>query len=747
MVLASGSRFGSYEILSLLGVGGMGEVYRALDGRLQREVAVKVLPDALHADPERRSRFEREARTASNLNHPNILTIFEIGDVEGTHFMAAELVAGETLGMRLKRGPLPLDGAMELAAQIAAGVAAAHDVGIVHRDLKPDNVMIRPDGLVKVLDFGLARPIEQPPADADLQTRAATTAGTVAGTVRYMSPEQARGLPIDARSDVFSLGVMLYEMLCGVPPFAGATSTDVMVAILERTPEPLAVRRPDTPRELQTVVSRCLEKTPDARYGSARELRDALQKVATAWSRGAPASDEAPSVAVLPFANVSADPENEYFCDGIADEIMSALGKVTQLQVAGRTSAFSFKGKTGDLREIGRALNVGAVLEGSVRKAGNRLRITAQLVKVADGFRLWSERYDRQMEDIFEIQDEIALAVVEALKVTLLGGEKAEVVKRSTENAEAYNLCLKARHTWASRWTDEAVRSATVLFERALELDPGYAVAYFGLADCRAAWMFSGMEPVDLPLLRELWETALRLDPTLVEVDAVYGMCQAHYEWKWAEGEARCRRALALKPRSGQAHIALANVLAVSRPADAMELYVRGVELDPLSSLWNAMLAQAALATGDAGGALRYAQSALELSPHQWWAHLITGQAHETREEFPEAIRSFEQATAAGCFYPIGALGHALARAGMVDDARAKLHELTGHARSRYVPPVAFAWVHAGLGEVDDAFHWLDRARQERDAALQWAIGPWPSLRADLDSDPRFAALRRSVGL
>jgi serine/threonine-protein kinase len=747
MAISPGSRFGSYEILALLGVGGMGEVYRARDDRLRREVAVKVLPDALRTDPERLSRFEREARTASNLNHPNILTIFEIGDVDGAHFMAAELVAGETLNARLKRGALPIREVVEIAGQVAAGVAAAHDVGIVHRDLKPDNVMIRPDGLVKVLDFGLARPAQHADAAAEDDTQVATVAGTIAGTVRYMSPEQARGLTLDARSDVFSLGTVLYEMACGSPPFAGATSTDVMVAILGHAPEPLATRRPDAPRELQAIVSRCLAKDPDARYRSARDLRDALQAIAASLSPIATGGREAPSVAVLPFANVSADPENEYFCDGIADEIMSALGKVGQLQVAGRTSAFSFKGKTGDLREIGRALNVGAVLEGSVRKAGNRLRITAQLVKVADGYRLWSERYDRQMEDIFEVQDEIALAVVEALKVTLLGGEKAEVVKRSTENAEAYNLCLKARHTWASRWTEDGVRAATALFERALELDPGYAVAYFGLADCRGAWMFSGMEPVDLPLLRELWETALRLDPTLVEVDAVYGMCQAHYEWKWAEGEARCRRSLAVKPRSGQAHIALANILVVSRPADAMELYVRGVELDPLSSLWNAMLAQAVLATGDAGGALRYAESALELSPFQWWAHLVAGQAYEMRGEFPEAIRAFEQATASGSHYTVGALGHALARASRLDEARAKLDELTTRAGSGYVAPVALAWVHAGLGELDDAFHWLERARLERDAALQWAIGPWPSLRADLSSDTRFEALRRRVGL
>jgi len=743
-VLATGSRFGSYEILSLLGVGGMGEVYRARDDRLQREVAVKVLPDALRADPERLSRLEREARTASNLNHPNILTIFEIGHVDGAHFMAAELVAGETLGMRLKRGPLPLDEAVELASQIAAGVAAAHDVGIVHRDLKPDNVMIRPDGLVKVLDFGLARPVEQDQS-GDVHTQAVTMAGTIAGTVRYMSPEQARGLPLDARSDVFSLGVMLYEMVCGLQPFTGATSTDVMVAILDRAPEPLATRRPDTPRELQAVVSRCLAKDPNARYRSARELRDALQAIAGSRSPAAAGGSEAPSVAVLPFANVSADPENEYFCDGIADEIMSALGKVTQLQVAGRTSAFSFKGKTGDLREIGPALNVGAVLEGSVRKAGNRLRITAQLVKVADGYRLWSERYDRQMEEVFEVQDEIALAVVEALKVTLLGGERAEVVKRSTENAEAYNLCLKARHAW-TRWTPEGIRTATTLFERALEIDPGYALAYHGLGDCRGAWMFNGMEPTDFPRVRELLEKAIQLEPNLAEAHALLGMCEAIMGWDWAAGEARCRRALDLNPRSAQVQLCLANVLAVVRPAEALTFFRRGAALDPLSPFSSALAAQGALAAGDFENALRYAQAALELSPQHVWGHFFAGLAHAARGEWEEAIRSHEVASMSAP-HAVGALGYVLARAGRRDDAQAKLDELRARAQTGYVAPVAFVLVQAGLDRVDDAFAWLGRACEARDTMLPFALGPWPVPRADLEADPRFAELRHRIGL
>jgi serine/threonine protein kinase len=340
---------------------------RARDSRLRREVAIKVLPAAIRPDPGRLARFEREAQTASNLNHPNLLTIFEIGEADGLRFIAAKFVAGETLGARLARGPLALRDALEIATQAVSGVAAAHDAGIVHRDLKPDNVMIRPDGLVKVLDFGLAKHADVVSSRSLIETRAAMTVeGMIAGTAHYMSPEQARGLPVDVRSDVFSLGGMLYEMLAGQAPFQGSTATDVMAAILERQPTPLSARGVDAPREVQAVIARCLEKDPARRFGSARELLGALHAV----SASAPApADSTPSIAILPFSNMSADPENEYFCDGIAEEITNALVKVERLKVAGRTSAFSFKGKTGDLREIGRTLSVNTVLEACASRA------------------------------------------------------------------------------------------------------------------------------------------------------------------------------------------------------------------------------------------------------------------------------------------------------------------------------------------------------------------------------------------
>jgi len=749
MALPSGSRFGSYEITALLGAGGMGEVYRARDVRLQRDVAIKVLPDAFKNDPRRLSRFEREAQTASNLNHPNILTIFEIGEVDGTQFMAAEFVAGETLGERLKRGSLPVEEAIPLTTQIASGVAAAHDAGVVHRDLKPDNVMVRPDGLVKVLDFGLATAVDASSTGSIVETRAAVTVeGTIAGTVRYMSPEQARGLLVDARSDVFSLGAMLYEMLCAQPPFEGATATDVMVAILEREPAPLSVRRPAVPREVQAVVARCLEKDPKRRFASARELLGALQAVAASPSR-TPGTDDAPSIAILPFANMSTDPENEYFCDGIAEEITNALVKVERLKVAGRTSAFSFKGKAGDLREIGRTLGVTTVLEGSVRKSGSRLRITAQLVKVADGYHLWSERYDRQLEDIFEVQDEIALAVVEALKVTLLGREKAAVLKRSTDNPEAYHLCLKARHAW-TRWSDEGFRTAFSLFEQALGKDPDYALAHFGLGDCHAARALLGREPMNLSEMRLRVETALRLAPELADAQALLGaIVTGVYEYDWHSAERQCLHAVTSSPRSPHALNLYGILLGVlGRYEGSHARFRQSIDLDPLNPTWNVCFLQALLGARDWDAAFRQSDVSRELAPEFWYALQLTGQAQAATGRFDDAIATFEHAvrTSAEAPYTIGLLSNALARAGRLDEASHQLARLSDRARTPYVPFVALAIAHAGLRQNDEAFALLERAVDAHDAWLVYSLTDFATL-DDLRPDPRFAALRRRVGL
>ena len=479
------------------------------------------------------------------------------------------------------------------------------------------------------------------------------------------------------------------------------------------------------------------------------ELGAASPSTAHSPAHASPSAADEKSVAVLPFANMSSDAENEYFCDGIAEEISSALSKVGQLKVAGRTSAFSFKGKTGDLREIGRTLNVGSVLEGSVRKAGSRLRITVQLVKVSDGYHLWSQRYDRQMEDIFDIQDEIALAVVEALKVTLLGPEKAAVLKRSTDNPEAYQLCLKAYHAW-HRWTDEGFRTAVTLFHQALDRDPNYALAHFGLGDCYASRAVLGREPFDLPRTRPLFETAIRLDPNLADAHAVLGaIIDGVLEWNWPLAESRCQHAIALDPRS--AHICNVYGLMQSvmgRHDEAVATYRRAIELDPLGPLWNACMIQALLGKRDWAAALQQTQVTMDLVPEYWFALHLAGQAHLALGQWDDAISKFERAVRSSGEVPymIGLLGNALAKAGRRDEALLQLAQLRLRAESHFVPAAALAYIHAGLGERNEAFALLERSLGSGDYWTIYSITNFVVL-DDLRPDPRFQALVQRLGL
>jgi TolB-like protein/Tfp pilus assembly protein PilF len=643
----------------------------------------------------------------------------------------------------------PPDDATQLvavASQIADALMAAHAAGIVHRDLKPDNILLTKDGQVKVLDFGLATGGQGGGSADALVTQAATAVGTTVGTVAYMSPEQARGEAVDARSDLWSLGVLLYELATGARPFGGATTAVVFDRILNQAPPALRDSGAHVPAGLSPIVAKLLEKDRARRYQSAADVRTALQALGTGTSS---AARETPSVAVLPFANMSADAENEYFCDGIAEEITSALSKVAQLQIAGRTSAFSFKGKSADLREIGRILNVSSVLEGSVRKAGNRLRITAQLVNVADGYRLWSERYDRQMEDVFEIQDEIALAVVEALKVTLLGGEKAAVLKRSTDNPEAYQLCLKAHHAWA-RWTDEGFGIAISLYEQAIEKDPDYARAHFGLGHCVGSRYILGREPSNRPAMRRHLETAIQLDPTLADAHAVLGaIVDGVLEWNWLLAETRCQKAIALNPRSAHVRNVYGVFLsAFGRHDEAVAMLRRAVELDPLGPLWNACLIQVLLGARDWDGALQQTRATLDMAPNYWFALQLAGQAHAACGHLDEAVATFERAVRASgeVPYTIGLLGNALARAGRHDEALQQLATLRTRAESHFVPAIALAYVHAALDQRDETFALLDRALDAHDAFLTYSLTTFPVL-DDLRPDPRFAELRRRIGL
>ena len=549
MPLNSGSRLGPYEIVAPLGAGGMGEVYRARDPRLGRDVAIKVISETGVTDSDRLRRFEREARAVAALSHPNILAIFDIG-VGDAPFLVTELLEGETLRAILERGPLSVPRTTELSLQLVAGLSAAHARGIVHRDLKPDNIFITADGLLKILDFGLAKHVEPAITGVESVTRAQTIPGAVLGTVGYMAPEQVRGLDADQRADIFASGAILFEMLTGQRAFRGLSPADTMSAVLNDPPSTLEFNA-DTPAALARIVRRCLEKDANERFQSARDLGFAIESISDI--RAMPGElagkrERTTSIAVLPFVNLSADVENQYFSDGLAEDVINALTRLPGLRVASRTSSFRFRGDV-DVRQVGRDLGVGAILEGSVRRAGARLRVTAQLTNAEDGYHIWSERYDREMADVFEIQDEIVESIINALAPALLG-EAQSARRRSTENLEAYELYLKGRHFWNQR-SPAVVGTAIRCFEEAIGLDPDYALAYAGLADCYSILRVYGWTPTEhsQPRALDAVNKALALDPNLPEAHFSKALYTFHFESHWRAARADFLRALELSPQ------------------------------------------------------------------------------------------------------------------------------------------------------------------------------------------------------
>ena len=745
MSLSAGTRLGPYEIQSSIGAGGMGEVYRARDTRLDRVVAIKVLSPQLAANPQFRERFDREARTVSRLNHSHICTIHDVGHDSGTSYLVMEYVEGETLGRWLRRTPRPsVETIVDTGLQIARALVAAHTAGIVHRDIKPENVIVKGDGVVKVLDFGIAKLVDVPAMDA--MTVAGTVAGFVVGTTKYMSPEQARGISVDARSDIFSFGVLLYEMLSGQAPFEGATATDTVMAILQREPAPITQHRPESGSELQRIVSKCLEKDAGRRYASARDLVVDLERCRAGTQAGA--AKPSGSIAVLPFVSMSADPENEYFCDGLAEDLINVLTKIGQLQVAARTSAFSFKGKNADLKEVGRTLNVGTVLEGSVRKVGSRLRVTAQLVNVADGYQLWSERYDRQLEDVFEIQDEISMAIVKALKVKLLGGEQAALAKRHTENVEAFQLYLQGRHHW-HKWSVEGLAKSKECMERAIAIDPDYAVAYVGLADTSLAAGAAGLLSYAelLPKAKGELTRALALDPHLDEAWTLLSVVH-FFEWEWPAAERAVARALELNPRLGHAHQVLALVeLFQGRYDSALAPAKRSLELDPLAPLGNYGLVLVHIARGDHRSAWDRVRAGLDFDPSFWMVHYARGMLMTADGDHAQAVHAMEEAVRCSGGVPsaVGAMICAIGLAGQRDRAEQELAALFDRAQHGHVPALSIALAYVGLGDTGRAFEWLERSYAERDVWLRCA---WSNpLFAGVRGDPRMTDLLRRMGL
>ncbi len=753
----AGSRLGPYEVVAPIGAGGMGEVYRARDTRLGRDVAIKVLPPEFAADPDKLRRFEQEARAVAALNHPNILALFDVGTYEGSPYLVTELLEGESLRERLSGGAMPVRKAVESAVQIAQGLAAAHEKGIVHRDLKPGNVFVTKDGHVKILDFGIAKLVapRSPAEPAQVTTVVeATEAGTALGTVGYMSPEQVRGQSVDHRTDIFSFGCVLHEMLSGQSPFRRATAADTASAILHEDPAPLSGTVRNIPPAIDGIVSRCLEKSPEERFQSASDLAYALRAVVgpphPTQGRSAllASPDDRPSIAVLPFANLSADPEQEYFCDGMAEEIINALAHVNGLRVLARTSSFAFKARAEDVREIGAQLDVATLLEGSVRRSGDRLRITAQLINVADGSQLWSERYDRHLEDVFAIQEEIALAIVESLQVHLLGRERAAITRRPTENLDAHSAYLRGQFYWNTFTADGFARSRES-FEEAIRIDPNYAPALGGLG----MWYVSQAFWADFPS-EEAWreasamaERALSSEPEYWLAYTVRGNLLANFERRWAEAEESLRKGVLYGPSQAQAHFNLGALLVVRRRWKEVAEEARlALRLDPLSApncAWNAAWLYTAGYEDEAGAEL---EKIVAIDPNHWLPHwglamLAAGSARldEARVESEKAVELSGRASMAVTL--LACTSQALCderRAGQLDE------ELRERAHSGHVAPTLLAWIADSRRSAEAAVAWLERAAATRDPMFCFYRTMPATL---LSGDPAIEALLRRFDL
>ena len=731
-----GRTLSHYRILAELGKGGMGELYQAQDLELDRRVALKVLPKDVSSVPERLERFRREAKALAALSHPNIVTIFSVEEAEGVHFISMELVEGKTLSELIPPAGLELDNLLDIAIPMADALRAAHNRGIIHRDLKPTNVMIDDDFRVKILDFGLAK---LQPTDADLSasslsTENLTQEGRLLGTLPYMSPEQIQGQSVDGRSDLFSLGIMLYEMATGQRPFKGEGPAQLLSSILRDSPSPVTVVKPTLSHDFERIIEGSLVKDPTLRTQTASVLLEQLKQL-----RGEAAAEgraSGPSIAVLPFADMSPEKDQDYFCEGIAEEIIIALAKVKGLHVASRTSAFQFKAAV-DSREIGRRLGVNTFLEGSVRKAGDRLRITTELINAADGYHLWSERFDRRLHDVFAIQDEIAQAVVDTLKIKLVGADPEPVYRPRTPDFSAYNLNLKGRYFWSQR-TEQGLFKAKDYFEQAIQKDPDYAPAYASLADTQCLLCsYHLLSPEEsIPDARRAASRSLELDETLAEAHEALAHVRILYEWNWVDAEREYRRALELNRSFATAHQRLALLLTVmGRLGEARAEIERAQELDPLSFIIQTDSALVWLIAGRNEEAISTCHAVLEMAPDFGIARFALGLALEQQGLYDAAVEEFRRAVelSGATSVMTGALGHALGRSGDGDGARETLRRLDKLSPTRYVSPYTRALVWVGLGKENRALAELDRALEERSA---WQI------HLHLKADPRLAPLR-----
>jgi len=733
-----GQTVSHYRILERLGEGGMGVVYRAEDTRLKRNVALKFLPPRMSSNEEAKTRFIHEAQTASALDHPNVCTIHEICESEdGRMFIVMACYEGESLDEKVRKGPQPLKEILDIAAQIALGLEKAHSMQIVHRDIKPSNIFITHDSRALILDFGLAK----------LQgLTQITKTGTTLGTLAYMAPEQIRGTQVDHRADIWSFGVLLFEMITGQLPFEGDYEAALIYTVLNEDPKSLQSLREGVPDNICRVVHKAIEKNPAERWQTMRQIIETMKEPGIKTFSG----KQKRSIIVLPFANMSADAEQEYFCDGITEEIINALAQLKKLRVIARTSAFAFKGKNVDVREIGSKLGVDTLLEGSVRKSGHQVRVTAQLVNTEDGSHIWSEKYDRKLDDIFKIQDEISAEIAHQMQIKFKMSERSPVESRYSEDVESYTLYLKGRHHW-NNLTKEGLKKALDYFDQVIERDPDYAPAYAGRADChgRAAWYFYYPPRDQLPLAKSAAEKALILDEDLAEAHASLGFINMLYDRDWIKAEQEFTRAVELNPGNPTAH-AYFSIYHAARGEHEKSISEANIalDLDPLSLFSYLNLGSRYFYAGDYEKAVETINKIFELNPGFTIAHYYLSFSYAQLGWYEKALESVKRVVDEfGKSDPIfyAALGLAFAKAGKKSEAKAILEELSELSRSATFSMIFIPMIHISLGEIDPAFKALEKALEAYDPLIIWLKSD-PTL-TQLSSDPRHTALLKKVGL